>query len=107
MGLVAKALHLLHTWPEQLALVLHGLLPGGGQAPAFGQAVLGRELDWQCNWAELRSVQCSEGLVRLDKLEKNKQEKVTEEDFKKSNSILFCYSNIVRSSIVYSPLVYV
>ena len=96
VGLVAKALHLLHTWPEQLALVLHGLLPGGGQAPAVGQAVLGRELDWQCNWAELRSVQCSEGLVRLDKLEKNKAEKVTEEDMELLADC-FMLEDVIRS----------
>merc|ERR1719347_2361600 len=80
VGLLARAFHLLHAWPQQHALLLLGLLPGGAQAPSVGRALLGKELDLQCNWAELRSIQCSEGLVMLDSLEKNKQKVVREEE---------------------------
>jgi len=80
VGLLARALHLLHDWPHQLALLLHGLLPGGAQAPSVGLALIGKELDLQCNWAELRSIQCSEGLTMLDSLEKNKQKEFGEEE---------------------------
>ena len=80
VGLLARAFHLLHAWPQQHALLLLGLLPGGAQAPSVGRALLGKELDLQCNWAELRSIQCSEGLTMLDTLEKNKQKGLGEDE---------------------------
>lgn len=80
VGLLGKALYSLHSWPQSHALLFHGLLPEGAQAPGVGRALLGKELDMQCNWSELRSVQCSEGLVMLDSLEKNKQKVVREEE---------------------------
>ena len=56
------------------------MLPQGAQAPSAGQALLGRPLDWQCNWPELRSLQTSKGLVSLLLLEKGEKEYVEEEE---------------------------
>ena len=46
---------------------------------AAGKSLLGKPLDWQCNWPELRSIQTSEAAARLFDLEKGAEEKEEEQ----------------------------
>ena len=48
-------------------------------ATAAGKSLLGKPLDWQCNWPELRSIQTSEAAARLFDLEKGAEEKEEEQ----------------------------
>ena len=74
MGAIAQALHLLSSLPSLLIKLLPALLPKGSLPPAAGNALLGKPLDWQCNWPELRSIQTSEASARLFSLERGAEE---------------------------------
>ena len=74
MGAIAQALHLLFSLPTLLIKILPALLPKGSLPPAAGNALLGKPLDWQCNWPELRSIQTSEASARLFSLERGEEE---------------------------------
>ena len=74
LGAIAQALHLLFSLPSLLVKLLPALLPKGSLPPAAGNALLGKPLDWQCNWPELRSIQTSEASARLFSLERGAEE---------------------------------
>ena len=94
MGAVAQALHLLVPLPSLLINILPALLPNGSLPPAAGSSLLGKPLDWQCNWPELRSIQTSEAAAKLFSLERG-----TEEDDEEQLSLLadaFMHEDIIH-----------
>ena len=74
LGSIAQALHLIFSRPSLLIKLLPALLPKGSLPPAAGNSLLGKPLDWQCNWPELRSIQTSEAAGRLFSLERGAEE---------------------------------
>ena len=94
LGLMASALHQIHSWPEQIALLLPGLLPGGVHDPSVGQRALCTELGWQCNWAEVASESCSVEVGKLHRFEVDKQ-KLEETELKELASC-FIYEDGVN-----------
>merc|ERR1719310_2171141 len=74
LGAIAQALHLLFPSPSLLISLVPALLPEGSLPPSAGKSLLGKPLDWQCNWPELRSIQTSEAAARLFDLEKGAEE---------------------------------
>jgi len=74
LGAIAQALHLIFSLPTLLINLLPALLPKGSLPPAAGHSLLGKPLDWQCNWPELRSIHTSEAVARLFSLERGAEE---------------------------------
>ena len=67
LGSVASCLHLLSSRHLLTLQCLTEIFPGGvAGGPPVGLAVLGRELDWQCNWAQLRSILASHAALTIN-----------------------------------------
>ena len=84
LGHVATAVdQLSQLGDQQLAgsCILQQLFPAGAAAPPeVGRAVLGRELDWQCGWAAVRSVRASLARAAITRWTQRPGEPVQEED---------------------------
>jgi len=63
---IANALSHCYSHPNTLlARLVMALLPAGATPPQVGVATIGVELDWQCQWQALSSIQASEALATV------------------------------------------
>ena len=53
LGLMSSCLSLISTLPSPHPLVKQLFPAGAASPPDVGLAVLGRDLDWQCNWIQV------------------------------------------------------
>ena len=77
---MATCLDQLSSCKDRCYQLLLQLFPQGvSDAPSLGSAVLGRQLDWQCNWLEVRSIMATHAAVTLTHWRHNPGQEVTEE----------------------------
>ena len=53
LGLMSSCLSLISTLPSPHPLIKQLFPAGAASPPDVGLAVLGRDLDWQCNWIQV------------------------------------------------------